>query len=121
MVARGVALTITNANALPAPDAFGALGNNTIFGTGQQFPGIPYPVLIMIAMAFIFHFILSKTRIGRYTYAVGSNEEAARLSGIKVNQVKIIAYIILLLVCRPCRHHPRLTYGHLPTQQCNWL
>jgi ribose transport system permease protein len=94
MVARGVALTITNANAYPAPDAFGNLGNNTIFGTGPKFPGIPYPVLIMIAVALIFSFILGKTRIGRYIYAVGSNEEAARLSGIKVNQVKNIAYII---------------------------
>ncbi len=94
MVARGVALTITNANAMPAPEGFGELGNGTIFGTGPQFPGISYPVLIMIAVAFIFHFILSKTRTGRYTYAVGSNEEAARLSGIKVNQVKNIAYII---------------------------
>jgi ribose transport system permease protein len=93
MVTRGVALTITNANAWPAPDAFGALGNNAILGTGPQFPGIPYPVLIMVAVAFIFHLILSKTRIGRYTYAVGSNEEAARLSGIKVGQVKIISYI----------------------------
>ena len=98
MVVRGVALTISNANALPAPDAFGGLGNDTIFGTGQQFPGIPYPVLIMIAVALIFHFILSKTRIGRYTYAVGSNEEAARLSGIKINQVKIISYIICSLL-----------------------
>ena len=94
MVARGVALTITNANAYPAPDGFGDLGNNTIFGTGSQFPGIPYPVLIMIAVAIIFSFILGKTRIGRYTYAVGSNEEAARLSGIKVSWVKTIAYMI---------------------------
>ncbi|MBN2004831.1 MAG: ABC transporter permease [Anaerolineae bacterium] len=93
MIARGVALTITNANAWPAPDGFGELGNGTIFGTGPQFPGISYPVLIMIAVAIIFGFILKKTRIGRYTYAVGSNEEAARLSGIKVNQVKIINYI----------------------------
>ena len=93
MVARGVALTITNANAQPAPEAFGALGNDTIFRTGPQFPGISYPVIIMIAVAFIFHFILKRTRIGRYTYAVGSNEEAARLSGIKVGRVKIVAYI----------------------------
>jgi ribose transport system permease protein len=48
----------------------------------------------MIAIALIFHLILSKTRTGRYTYAVGSNEEAARLSGIKVGQAKNIAYII---------------------------
>jgi ribose transport system permease protein len=93
MVARGVALTITNANAWPAPEGFGELGNGTIFGTGPQFPGISYPVLIMIAAAIIFSFILSKTRIGRYTYAVGSNEEAARLAGIKIHQVKIINYI----------------------------
>lgn len=94
MVARGVALTITNANAWPAPDGFGVLGNGTLFGTGPKFPGISYPVLLMVAVAILFSFILTKTRIGRYTYAVGSNEEAARLSGIKVNQVKVTAYII---------------------------
>jgi ribose transport system permease protein len=93
MVARGVALTITNANAWPAPEGFGELGNGTILGTGQQFPGIPYPVILMIIVAIIFNFILRRTKIGRYTYAVGSNEEAARLSGIKVSQVKHIAYI----------------------------
>ncbi|MBN1919755.1 MAG: ABC transporter permease [Anaerolineae bacterium] len=93
MVARGVALTITNANAWPAAEGFGVLGNGTIFGTGPQFPGIPYPVIIMIVVAIVFGFILKKTRIGRYTYAVGSNEEAARLSGIKVAQVKNINYI----------------------------
>jgi ribose transport system permease protein len=94
MLARGVALTITNANAKPGPAGFGDLGNNTIFGTGPKFPGISYPVLIMIAVAIICSFILRRTRIGRYIYAVGSNEEAARRSGIKVNKVKIIAYII---------------------------
>ena len=93
-VVRGVAQTITNANARPAPDAFGALGNNTIFRTGNQFPGISYPVIIMILVAVLFHFVLRRTRVGRYTYAVGSNEEAARLSGIKVSRIKIINYII---------------------------
>ncbi len=93
MVARGVALTITNANAWPAPEGFGTLGNDAIFRTGPKFPGISYPVLIMIAVAIIFSFILSKTRLGRYTYAVGSNEEAARLAGIRIHQVKIINYI----------------------------
>jgi ribose transport system permease protein len=94
MVARGVALTITNANAWPAAEGFGVLGNGTILGTGPKFPGISYPVIIMILVFIIFSFILNRTRIGRYTYALGSNEEAARLSGIKVNGVKIVAYII---------------------------
>ena len=93
-LARGVALTITNAAAYPAPQGFGELGNGSILGTGPKFPGIPYPVLIMIGVALLLHFILSKTRIGKYTYAVGSNEEAARLAGIKVGQVKIVNYII---------------------------
>ena len=92
MVVRGVVLTITNANSKPAPEAFGNLGNNTLLRSGS-FPGIAYPVLIMIAVAIIFHFILRWMRIGRYTYAVGSNEEAARLSGINVHRVKIINYI----------------------------
>jgi ribose transport system permease protein len=92
-VARGVALTITNANAKPAPEAFGALGNDAIFRTGPKFPGISYPFIIMIGVAIVCHFILKRMRIGRYTYAVGSNEEAARLSGVKVKSVKMIAYI----------------------------
>jgi ribose transport system permease protein len=108
MVARGVALTITNANAWPAPDAFGNLGNGTIFDLGRTFPGIPYPVLIMIAVAIIFSFILGKTRIGRYIYAVGSNEEAARLSGIKINQIKII----VILASRMVTSQPNSAVGY---------
>src|SRR5512137_404558 len=68
MVARGVALTITNANAWPAPEGFGDLGNNTIFRTGPKFPGISYPVIIMIIVAILFSLILGRTRIGRYIY-----------------------------------------------------
>jgi ribose transport system permease protein len=94
MVARGVVLTITNAMSKPAPDAFGHLGNDTLFRYSRQFPGIAYPVFIMIIAAIVFGFFLRKTRMGRYTYAIGSNEEAARLSGIKVNRVKLVAYMI---------------------------
>jgi len=89
-----VVLTITNAMSKPAPDAFGHLGNDTLFRYSRQFPGIAYPVFIMILVALAFGFFLRKTRMGRYTYAVGSNEEASRLSGIKVKRVKIVAYMI---------------------------
>ncbi|MGA2545485.1 MAG: ABC transporter permease [Rectinemataceae bacterium] len=94
MVVRGVVLTITNAMSKPAPEAFGNLGNNTLFKLSQQFPGIAYPVFIMIIAAIVFGFFLRKTRVGRYTYAIGSNEEASRLSGIKVARIKLIAYMI---------------------------
>jgi ribose transport system permease protein len=102
MILRGVVLTITNANSSPAPDNFGDLGNNTLFKITQPnpdgglltvFPGSSYIVLIMIAMSVAFWFILTKTKIGRYTYAIGSNEEAARLSGIPVARIKVYNYI----------------------------
>ncbi len=57
------------------------------------FAGIPYPVIIIIFITVLFTFALSKLKVGRYLYAIGSNEEAARLSGIKTNIVKIYAYV----------------------------
>lgn len=67
---------------------FKFLGGGTIFGI------IPIPMLIMFAVAIILGILLAKTGYGRRLYAVGSNEEAARLSGINVNQTKLIAYLI---------------------------
>jgi ribose transport system permease protein len=54
--------------------------------------GIPLGVLIFFACALIAAFILSKTVIGRYTFAIGSNEESARLSGINTDSWKIAIY-----------------------------
>lgn len=93
-IARGIALQITGARAVAGlPQSFGKLGNGVLFKT-PGFPGIPYPVIIMVITALIFSFILRRHRIGRFVYAVGSNEEAARLSGINVNRTKITAYVI---------------------------
>lgn len=62
---------------------------------GQGYIGvIPVPILIAIAIVFIGWFILSKMYIGRYFYAIGSNEEGARLSGINIRKIKTIAYTI---------------------------
>ncbi|OON94006.1 MAG: hypothetical protein ATN31_04740 [Candidatus Epulonipiscioides saccharophilum] len=63
------------------------LGNGEIFG-------IPVPIIIMIITGIILGILLSKTAYGRRVYAVGSNEEAARLSGINIINTKLIAYII---------------------------
>lgn len=58
---------------------------------GQSYVGpIPIPVIIMAVVMALGGFILSKTFFGRYFYAVGGNEEAAKLSGIDVNPVKYL-------------------------------
>ncbi len=58
---------------------------------GSAFP-IPVPVLLVAVIAIAAHLILSRTRIGRYVYSVGSNEQATRLSGVNVGNVKLFAY-----------------------------
>jgi ribose transport system permease protein len=54
--------------------------------------GMPVPLLIMALFAVIAHLLLSRARIGRYLYSVGSNEQATRLSGVNVFKVKLFAY-----------------------------
>lgn len=62
---------------------------------GQGYVGIiPVPVIIMIVVFIVGGLLLSKTYIGRYFYAVGSNSEAARLSGIPVTTTKLLSYTI---------------------------
>lgn len=55
---------------------------------------IPYPVILMLAVFLAGAFVLSKTRTGRYIYGVGGNEEASRLSGVKVTKIKFLVYVI---------------------------
>ena len=87
-IARGVALYITNAAPIyEFPSSFEIIG-------GRIFTIIPVPVIIMIAAALLFGFILSKTNLGTYVYAIGSNEEAARLSGINIHLIKFAVYAI---------------------------
>lgn len=69
-------------------DLFKYIGGGTIFGV------IPVPLVIMGLLAIVLGILLAKTSYGRSLYAVGSNEEAAKLSGINVTKVKLIAYLI---------------------------
>jgi ribose/xylose/arabinose/galactoside ABC-type transport system permease subunit len=62
-----------------------------LLGSGS-FMGIPIPAVIAFFVYVIFHFMLTRTRTGRYLYAIGGNEEAAVLSGIKVARYKVFAY-----------------------------
>ncbi|NJL92955.1 MAG: ABC transporter permease [Anaerolineae bacterium] len=64
------------------------------FIRGSLFQGFPYAVVLVLVVAVVFHVFLQYTRWGRMFYAVGSNREAARLSGIPVNRVRLSAYVL---------------------------
>ena len=83
---RGIATVITGGFLVTvANQAFGILGNSRILG-------IPVNALIFIAVALISGIGLARTKFGRYVYAAGGNPEAARLSGIRVNLVRLGAF-----------------------------
>ena len=70
------------------------LGNNMAFiGTGW-FLAIPMPVWISAIVVFIAVILTNHTKLGRYIYAIGGNETAAKLSGLKIKKIKIIVYSI---------------------------
>jgi ribose transport system permease protein len=81
---------------------------------------VPIPVIIFLVVFAISLFILKKTVFGRYVYAIGGNQEASRLSGIKYNKIKVAVYVIssmmavlagLIMVARVSLGDPRLGYG----------
>jgi ribose transport system permease protein len=63
------------------------------FGQGYIGP-IPVPVIMMIVVALIGNFVLTKTYFGRYVFALGGNEEAARLAGVNINWMKVTLFSI---------------------------
>ena len=106
-IARGLALSMTQGYPITGlPDSFTALGTDYNFGLGNVYdpeiginivpPGIPkFPniVIIMLIAVFIFGFILQKTKWGRHVYAIGSNFEAARLSGVNTKRTILMVYM----------------------------
>jgi ribose transport system permease protein len=67
---------------------------------GQGYVGpVPVPVIVMLIMVVAASIFLKRTFIGRYVYAVGGNEEAAHLSGIRVDGVKVLVYTLSGLCC----------------------
>jgi ribose transport system permease protein len=87
-IARGLTMLYTKGYPISG------LGNKFAFiGTGW-FLRIPVPVWICIIIVLIAVVLTNKTRFGRYIYAIGGNESAARLSGININRVKIAVYAL---------------------------
>ena len=67
---------------------FTGIGNGTVFE-------VPIPFIIVVALAVLFHILLTRTKIGTYVFAVGGNENAARYSGIKVDRIRILTYMMV--------------------------
>ncbi|MBC8005939.1 MAG: ribose ABC transporter permease [Verrucomicrobia bacterium] len=68
------------------------LGESFAYIGAGSFVGIPVPVWISVVVVLFAVFITKKTKLGRYIYAIGGNETAAKLSGIRINRVKLIVY-----------------------------
>jgi len=87
-IARGGALIISGGRPVSdLSDSFNFIGNGSLLG-------VPVPVVILAVVFGVSHFVLRKTTFGRYVYAVGGNEEAARASGIGTGRIKIACYSI---------------------------
>ncbi|MBN2534484.1 MAG: ABC transporter permease [Spirochaetales bacterium] len=93
-VARGLANIRSNGGTFPRLYGDPALGTDGFLalGTGNVL-GIPIPIWIMLIIFAIAVYISKKTPLGRHIYAVGGNEEAAKLSGIRVKRVRMFVYI----------------------------
>ncbi len=85
---RGTALIITGGTPIIRFE-----GGFRVLGQGSLL-GIPVPVVIMAAVVVCMQFLLTRTAFGTYVYSVGGNEEASRLSGIKVGWVKFKVYVM---------------------------
>ncbi|MEU0807402.1 substrate-binding domain-containing protein [Streptomyces sp. NPDC005970] len=86
-VGRGLSLVISQGSPIPFPDSVSHLGD-TIGGW------LPVPVIVMVVMGLLTAGLLARTYVGRAMYAIGGNEEAARLSGIRVNRQKLAIYAL---------------------------
>ncbi len=85
MITHGVPLTPST------PDSFALLG--------QGYVGpVPLPVVILLVLMVVFSLIMIHTRFGRHIYATGGNENAARLSGVKTQRVKLAVYMLSSLI-----------------------
>ena len=85
---KGIGYIVANSrNIMGFPDSFRWLGQGYI-------GPIPVPIIIMILVALIGAFILTRTYFGRNVFALGGNEEAARLAGVNTNNMKVILFMI---------------------------
>ena len=88
-ILKGVALVISGGQSVSGLKAnYASLGNMSFFG-------IPAIFIIFLIVALLSWFLLNKTRLGRYVYAIGGNVQAAYLSGVPIANIRIIVFVIM--------------------------
>ena len=84
---RGLALLYTGGRPISdLTDAYDFIGQGHVFG-------IPVPIIILVVMAVVTHILYAHTKFGKYIYAIGGNEQAARVSGIDASKYKMLIYV----------------------------
>jgi inositol transport system permease protein len=96
--ARGVSRWWTNGQPISFPtESYGSVANGDLLG-GITFGALSWdgqnPAVVFVALAILFHVIMTYTLYGKRSYAIGSNEAAARMSGINVDRHKVLVYAI---------------------------
>lgn len=112
-IARGLALVISDGSPIPMPAIASRLGDDL--------GPVPVPVIVLVLAGLFAAFVLNRTVVGRNMYAVGGNEEAARLSGIRVGRVTVLVYAMsgvfaglagLVLAGRLASAQPQAAFGY---------
>jgi inositol transport system permease protein len=84
---RGLALLYTGGRPISdLTDAYNFIGQGDVLG-------LPVPIIILVVMAVVTHILYSHTKFGKYIYAIGGNEQAARVSGINSAKYKMLIYV----------------------------
>jgi ribose transport system permease protein len=101
LLLKGLALVIAQDKPIYFNDTpnFSVISNDSLVGDFWPSFAIPNGVLILFAVAIVAAIVLNKTLLGRYVFALGSNEEAARLSGVNVDFWKILTYALGGSIC----------------------
>ena len=98
LMARGLAFKLAHGRPVAVTsNAFDGIGTGFLFEGLLRpigLPGIPIAVIWMAVLVVVFAVVLTRTKFGRYVFAIGGNEEAARLAGIDVGRVKTLVYVI---------------------------
>lgn len=101
LILKGLSLVISGTRPIYFNDTpgFTLIAQGSIIGSIVPAVPIPNGVLVLFLVAVVVSFILSKTALGRYTFALGSNEEAVRLSGVNTDRWKIAVYALAGSIC----------------------